>query len=37
MRQALPEVRKWMEASTETALAVKARPALQNPAPMSAD
>jgi NTE family protein len=37
MRQALPEVRKWLEAPAETALAVKPRPALPQPAPMPAD
>ena len=37
MRQALPEVRKWMEAPAEAPLAAKARPALPRPAPMPAD
>jgi NTE family protein len=37
MRQALPEVRKWLEAPAETTLAVKPRPALPQPAPMPAD
>jgi NTE family protein len=37
MRQALPEVRKWLETPAEIALVPKARPALPSPAPMSAD
>lgn len=37
MRQALPEVRKWLETPAETAVAAKARPALPSPAPMPAD
>jgi len=37
MRQALPEVRKWLETTAETAVAAKARPALPSPAPMPAD
>jgi NTE family protein len=37
MRQALPEVRKWLEVPSETSLALKARPAVAHPAPMSAD
>jgi NTE family protein len=37
MRQALPEVRKWLETPAETPVAAKARPALPSPAPMPAD
>jgi NTE family protein len=37
MRQALPELRKWMEAPTEAPLMAKARPTMAQPAPMSAD
>lgn len=39
MRQALPEVRKWLEtpAITPVATRVKARPAIARPAPMPAD
>jgi NTE family protein len=37
MRQALPEVRKWMETPTESSVAAKARPVVARPAPMPAD
>ena len=37
MRQALPEVRKWLEAPAEEPAPTKARPAVASPAPMSAD
>jgi NTE family protein len=37
MRQALPEVRKWMEAPEESPFAAKSRPAVARPAPMPAD
>jgi NTE family protein len=37
MRQALPEVRQWMEAPVETPVAVKARPAVVRTLPMAAD
>jgi NTE family protein len=37
MRQAMPEVRKWLEAPVEASSGVKARPVVVNPAPMSAD
>ena len=37
MRQALPEVRKWLETPAETPVGAKARPALPSPAPMPAD
>jgi NTE family protein len=37
MRQALPEVRKWLQVPAETAIAAKARPAVPAPAPMPAD
>ena len=37
MRQALPEVRKWMESPVEAPATAKARPAMAQPAPMSAD
>jgi len=37
MRQALPEVRKWLETPVEAPATAKARPALARPAPMAAD
>lgn len=37
MRQALPEVRKWLETPVETAVPAKARPLMAGPAPMPAD
>jgi NTE family protein len=37
MRQALPEVRKWLQVPAETAVAANARPAVPSPAPMPAD
>jgi len=37
MRQALPEVRKWLETPAETPGVAKARPAVVRPAPMAAD
>ncbi len=37
MRQALPEVRRWMEAPAETAVSANPRPLLARPAPMTAD
>jgi NTE family protein len=37
MRQALPEVRKWLETPVETAVPAKARPVMAGPAPMPAD
>jgi NTE family protein len=37
MRQALPELRKWLEVSAATPVAAKARPATARPAPMPAD
>jgi NTE family protein len=37
MRNALPEVRKWLEMPAETPVPVKARPAVARPAPMPAD
>jgi NTE family protein len=37
MRQALPEVRKWLETSPETLPSIKMHPVVARPAPMSAD
>ncbi len=37
MRQALPEVRKWMEVPVESSASVKAHPVVAPPAPMPAD
>jgi NTE family protein len=37
MRQALPEVRKWLEMLAETPVTAKARPAVAQPTPMPAD
>lgn len=37
MRQALPEVRKWLETPVEGSAAAKARPVVARPAPMPAD
>jgi NTE family protein len=37
MRQAMPEVRKWLETPVETPVAAKAHPAVARPAPMAAD
>ena len=37
MRQALPDVRKWMETPLETVVPAKARPVIAGPAPMPAD
>jgi NTE family protein len=37
MRQALPEVRKWMEIPVETSVPAKAHPVAVRPAPMPAD
>ncbi len=37
MRQALPQVRKWLETPTEENVAAKSRPAVPAPAPMPAD
>jgi NTE family protein len=37
MRQALPEVRKWMEVPVETPVPAKAHPVAVRPAPMPAD
>jgi NTE family protein len=37
MRQALPEVRKWLETPTEAPVAAKVRPAVQRTLPMAAD
>ncbi len=37
MRQALPEVRKWLDAPAVTPVAAKSRPAMARPAPMPAD
>jgi NTE family protein len=37
MRQALPEVRKWMEAPAEAPVVAKARPAVVRTLPMAAD
>ena len=37
MRQALPEVRKWLEVPAETPVAAKPRSAVPRPAPMPAD
>ena len=37
MRQALPDVRKWLETPVETAVPAKARPVMAGPAPMPAD
>ena len=37
MRQALPEVRKWLEVATEAPVAAKARPVVPHPVPMPAD
>src|SRR6266446_752773 len=37
MRQALPEVRKWLETPAETVVVAKTRPVVARPAPMPAD
>jgi NTE family protein len=37
MRQALPEVRKWLDVPADNMVAAKVRPALANPAPVAAD
>ena len=37
MRQAMPEVRKWLETPAEALVPAKARPVVARPAPMSAD
>ncbi len=37
MRQAMPEVRKWLETSAESMVPAKPRPVVATPAPMSAD
>ena len=37
MRQAMPEVRKWLETPVETPATAKALPAVARPAPMAAD
>lgn len=37
MRQALPEVRKWLETPAEANVPAKTRPAVPSPAPMPAD
>jgi NTE family protein len=37
MRQALPEVRRWLETSVEHSVAAEARPVVARPAPMPAD
>ncbi|HEY6768921.1 MAG TPA: patatin-like phospholipase family protein [Candidatus Sulfotelmatobacter sp.] len=37
MRQALPQVRQWLEAPADAAAPVKPRPGLVNPAPVAAD
>src|SRR6202453_3980358 len=37
MRQALPEVRKWLEVPAESPITTKARPAIPHPAAMPAD
>ena len=37
MRQALPEVRKWMEVPVESSASVNAHPVVARPAPMPAD
>jgi hypothetical protein len=37
MRQALPEVRRWLATPEETSVLTKARPAVAHPAPMPAD
>jgi len=37
MRQALPEVRKWLETPTEVSGVAKARPAVVRTLPMAAD
>jgi NTE family protein len=37
MRQALPEVRKWLETPAEASVPAKTRPAVPSPAPMPAD
>jgi NTE family protein len=37
MRQALPEVRRWLETGAENSVAAKARPVVARPAPMPAD
>jgi NTE family protein len=37
MRQALPEVRKWLETPAEAPVAAKVRPAVQRTLPMAAD
>jgi hypothetical protein len=37
MRQALPEVRKWLEIPAESPVVAKTRPAVVRPAPMPAD
>lgn len=37
MRQALPEVRKWLDAPAVMPVAAKSRPAMARPAPMPAD
>jgi NTE family protein len=37
MRQALPEVRRWLETGAENLVAAKARPVVARPAPMPAD
>jgi NTE family protein len=37
MRQALPEVRKWLQTPAETPVVMKLRPVVARPAPMAAD
>jgi NTE family protein len=37
MREALPTVRKWLEAPVEVSVPMKSRPAVAHPVPMSAD
>jgi len=37
MRQALPEVRRWLETGAENLVPAKARPVVARPAPMPAD
>jgi NTE family protein len=37
MRQAMPEVRRWLETPVEASVPAKARPVVARPAPMSAD
>jgi NTE family protein len=37
MRQAMPEVRKWLETPVEAPVVAKARPSVARPAPMAAD